>query len=317
MALNKPMQLALKLLSPDIDMKKVYKLHRRALSLKEPHVLRFFYEMWDHKVLNGDREVLVRLYPPGEEKRSGLLLFFHGGGWVVENINTYNRVCLNLARHMGCRVASVEYSLAPETPFPGGLEDCYAVAREILHHPELFGLSTQEITLIGDSAGGNLAAALSLLARDRGEFTIPRQILLYPAVYDDHNEATSPFDSVRENGEGYLLTSRRIEDYMSLYLPDPAQRKNPYVAPLYAPDLSHQPNTLLITAEYDPLRDEGEAYAEALRKAGNQVTSYRMPDALHGFFSFDPHLPHVKKAYELIEAFLDGALPGKEEPHCQ
>ena len=305
MAINKTMQLALKLLSyPDLDMKKVYKLHRTALRLKEPHVLRFFYEMWDHKVMNGDREVLVRLYPPKEEKRGGLLLFFHGGGWVAENINTYNKVCLNLARAIGCRVASVEYSLAPETPFPGGLEDCYAVTREIMLHPELFGLSTTDITLIGDSAGGNLAASLSLLARDRGEFSIPRQILIYPATYNDHSEEMSPFESVRTNGFDYLLTSKRIRDYMALYVTKEEDYQSPYFAPLLAKDLSRQPKTLLITAEYDPLRDEGEAYAQALKEAGNQVQCYRMPDALHGFFGLDPHYAHVKKTYELIEDFL-------------
>ena len=311
MAINKAMQMALKLLSyPDLDMKKVYRLHRQALRVKEPHVFRSFYETWDHKLCHDGHEILVRIYPPKEEKREGLLLFFHGGGWVVENINTYNKVCLHLARKIGCRVVSVEYRLAPETPFPGGLEDCYAAAREILTQPQLFGVKREQITLIGDSAGANLAASVSLLARDRGEFAVPRQVLIYPATYPDHDPHTTPFDSVRENREGYLLTARRIQDYMSLYIQRQEDWESPYFAPLLANDLSRQPDTLLITAEYDPLRDEGEAYAKALKEAGNQVICHRIPDALHGFFSLDPHYPHVRETYELISRFLDR---GKEE----
>ena len=288
---------------------------RRIADLKKLDAMRIFIRKLDTKICNGDYEVPVRMYFPSEEameqEKEGklslpVLLFFHGGGWVLESVDTYNAVCRNLARRTGCRVASVEYGLAPEHVFPEGLEDCYAAAREVYRHPEQFGVRSQEITLVGDSAGGNLAAAVSLMARDRGEFEVAQQILIYPATYHDHLP-DSRFDSVRENGADYLLTAKRVCDYMMLYAGgDPKHMRNPYFAPLLAPDLSRQPRTLVITAEFDPLRDEGEAYARALRDAGNSVEQYRMPDALHGYFSLPVRFPMVRRTYDLIEQFLNG-----------
>lgn len=152
--------------------------------------------------------------------------------------------------------------------------------------------------------GANLAAAVSLLARDRGEFSVARQILVYPSTYNDHSE-NSPFDSVRENGTDYLLTSKKIQDYMALYMRSEADLESPYFAPLLAEDLRCQPRTLILTAQYDPLRDEGEEYGRRLARAGNRVRVYRMKDALHGFFSLGPGFAHVKCAYRAIRAFLD------------
>ncbi len=305
MAINKAMRLALKALSyPDMDVKKTYKLQRSVQNIKAPHLLRPYYRIWDHEVVCAGERIRVRLYPPKGDGSLGILLFFHGGGWVTESVDTYNKVCKNLARHTGRTVISVEYRLAPEHPFPQGLEDCYAVTREVLLHPELFPVERGSVCLIGDSAGGNLAAAVSLLARDRGEFSVPSQILIYPSTYWDHSFG-SPFPSVLECGTDYLLTSKRICDYMALYIEKEEDYHNPYFAPLLASSLANQPNTLVITAEYDPLRDEGEAYARALQAAGNQVTLYRMRDALHGFFALDARYTHVRKAYEQILSFLN------------
>ena len=144
------------------------------------------------------------------------------------------------------------------------------------------------------------------MAFSRGGLIPERQILIYPATADDHSE-NSPFPSVHENGEGYLLTSKRVCDYMDLYLPDGESRRDPYAAPLNAPDLSKQPRTLVITAEYDPLRDEGEAYARRLREAGVPTQLYRMPDALHGFFSLPTRFSQVRRAHRLIRGFLPPA----------
>ena len=271
MAISKAMRAALRALSypANIDVGKTYKVERAVRGLRKP--LAPLYHLWDHKIERDGREIRVRIYTPKKQTGARLLLFFHGGGWVLENVDTYNAVCRNLARRTGCRVASVEYGLAPEHVFPEGLEDCYAAAREVYCHPEQFGVRSQEITLIGDSAGGNLAAAVSLMARDRGEFEVAQQILIYPATYHDHSP-DSRFDSVRENGTGYLLTAKRVCDYMMLYAGgDETRMQNPYFAPLLAEDLSRQPRTLVVTAEFDPLCDEGEAYAQALREAGNSV----------------------------------------------
>ena len=304
MGINKAMRLVLKALSyPELDIKKRYKLQRSLKNMKSPHILKPVYRKWDHRVYCGDREITLRIYTPREIRYDFAMLFIHGGGWVTESIDTYHRVCSNLADHICCSVVSVEYRLAPEFPFPNGLEDCYAAAQALHQHADAFGVRPRDLVLIGDSAGANLAAAVSLMARDRGVFCISKQILIYPATYHDHT-AHSPFPSVRENGTDYLLTSKRICDYMELYKSSPEDLQNPYFAPLLAGNLSEQPDTLLITAEYDPLRDEGEAYGEALKNAGNRVTIYRMGDALHGFFSLPPHFVHVRRTYALIRAFL-------------
>lgn len=210
---------------------------------------------------------------------------------------------MNLANFTGCKVIAVDYSLAPEKPFPYGLEDCYACARELILNPSAFGIDMQNIILIGDSAGGNLSAAVSLMARDRNEFKITKQILIYPALYNDHTE-NSPYKSIVENGTEYILTSKRLCDYLSLYATCEEDYNNPYFAPLLANDLSNQPETMIITAEFDPLRDEGEAYGMALKKAGNTAEIYRLKDTLHGFIALSPGIKHVKKAYELITEFV-------------
>ncbi len=309
MAINKYMRAALRALSyAEPDVKKNYRLLRTAETAAKAPKLRSLYRTWEHRVLNGTHEVPVRIFLPGQETnhRLPVLLFFHGGGWVTGNIESYSPVCRALAQAVGCVVASVDYRLAPEYPFPTGLEDCYCAMQELLKNPWLLRARREDVTVIGDSAGGNLAAAASLMAFSRGGLIPERQILIYPATADDHSE-NSPFPSVHENGEGYLLTSKRVCDYMDLYLPDGESRRDPYAAPLNAPDLSKQPRTLVITAEYDPLRDEGEAYARRLREAGVPTQLYRMPDALHGFFSLPTRFSQVRRVHRLIRGFLPPA----------
>lgn len=306
-AISNAMRAALRALSDwDVDIKKNYKLKRQ---LETAAAYSPFYKPWDHEVLCDGRSVPVRLFAPEPGKEpEGVLLFFHGGGWVTGNIDSYDKVCQNMQKQTGYTVVSVDYRLAPEYPFPAAPEDCYAVVREVFSDATLFGVPPEKIVLIGDSAGGNLAAAVSLMARDRGEFLPAKQILIYPAVYNDHSEQ-SPYSSVQENGTDYLLTSKRIRDYMDLYEGGhPESRDNPYFAPLLAQDFSRQPDTLVITAQYDPLRDEGEDYAVKLKAAGNRVSLRRIPDALHGYFSLSPAFSQVAKTYRFINAFLRGEL---------
>ena len=305
MAINKVMQAALSALSyPDIDIKKTYQIERElekitARRLKNP----FLYRLWDHVVPCGDHEIPVRIFAPPGEGHHPLLIFFHGGGWVKGTIDSYDGVCADMAVMTGRVVVSVDYRLAPEHRFPAAPEDCYAVTREIFLDAALLDTKPEEIALIGDSAGGNLAAAVSLMARDRGEFLPQRQILIYPATGTDHSDA-SPFPSVRENGSGDLLTSKRVRDYMELYRSSAADLQNPYFAPLAADDFSRQPRTLIVTAQYCPLRDEGEAYGEKLRCGGNRVEIVRMPDALHGYFALPVRFELVRKTYDIINHFL-------------
>src|SRR5690606_22610697 len=202
-------------------------------------------------------------------------------------------------------VYSVNYRLAPEHPYPAGLEDCYQVIDVLLNHLELTRLAdASKLTLIGDSAGANLIAAVSLKLRDEGKIVPAKQILLYPVTYWDHTE-NSPFESIRTNGYDYGLTAKKMQEYMELYSPDLEIRQSAYISPLMAFDLSRQPDTLIITAEFDPLRDEGEAYGEKLQSAGNHVVIHRIKETVHGFITYPTFVEPVVEAYEVINAFLD------------
>ena len=299
------------------DVRKTYKLQRAIDRLGQASLLKPLYPMKDMIVEGRNGKIPVRLFYPQRETVRGLILFYHGGGWVTGDVETYTRVCALTARKTGYLVASVDYRLAPEHKFPTGVEDCFDAARWFFANSlgEL-DLHPKDIVLMGDSAGGNLTAVTSLKGRDEHAFYPRRQILLYPATYPDHTEA-SPYGSVVENGSDYLLTSQRIEEYVQLYQRSPADRESPYFAPLLAKDLSRQPETLVISAQLDPLRDEGEDYGARLRQAGNRVWIFQMENALHGFFSLPATAPAVKKTFEILLAFLEEPERLEEMEHGQ
>lgn len=328
MALNKAAQTAYKVatrLAPDI--KSSYKALRAAesaaavLDLPDP---RCRVEGLAVEAPDGYR-IPCRVFTPRDIEFSlqdgltatddfrGTVLFFHGGGWVNGDVDFYADACSTMAVKLERRVVSVDYRRAPEHRFPQAPEDCYEVARQLFAGRILPDIQPERIALFGDSAGGNLAAAVSLMARDRNEFVPRAQMLLYPATYGDHNPATTPFDSVRENGGNYLLTSRDIEGYMELYMNSPADRNSPYFAPLLDPTLLGQPRTLVITAQYCPLRDEGEAYARRLSQAGTDVECFRMLDAVHGYLLHPTALRTTQATYRIIRHFLDGDELAYEE----
>ena len=286
---------------------------RRLSDIKKLDAMRIFFKTLDTKVYNGNHEVPIRLYFPSEEAMSGepvegekypVLLFFHGGGWVTESVENYDRVCSRMAQSTGHIVMSVEYRLAPEYRFPVPLEDCYAAAKALYTGHLVLPADPDRITIIGDSAGGNLAAAVCLKARDTGDFAPKKQILIYPAVSNCYTKK-SPYKSVQENGQDYLLTAVKMEDYLKLYESSTEDRQNPYFAPILAKDLSHMPETLILTAEFDPLRDEGEEYGKRLKKANNYVEIHRIPDALHGYFALGIRFLHVQESFEIMNCFLN------------
>ena len=316
MAISRIMRSALQALSyPELDIKRSYKQQRKMIRIANRHYLKPFYKNWDYQIDAEDHVIPVRIYSPEDEKNNRILLFFHGGGWVTGDIDSYDKTCTWLAKMTGNRVISVDYRLAPEHKFPAAPEDCYLAARAVFDHTELLGTSPDRIVLIGDSAGANLAAAVSIMARDRGEFEPKKQILIYPAVSNDHTDS-SPFASVKTNGKGYLLTSKKICDYMDLYKRSDDDLNNPYFAPLMAPDLSRQPDTLIISAEFDPLRDEGEAYGALLREAGNRAEIYRMSDALHGFFSLGPGFFSCEEELRADQSLFTSLTDGSPLPQA-
>ena len=286
---------------------------RKLADLKQLDATRIFLKKLDARVYNGDYEVPVRLYFPTEEAMEAgiaegttfpVLLFFHGGGWLTESVENYDRVCSRMAQATAHIVVSVEYRLAPEHKFPIPLEDCYAAAKALYTNQLILHTDPEKITIIGDSAGGNLTAAVCLMARDRGEFTPRRQILIYPAVGNCYTEE-SPYRSVHENGSDYLLTAVKMEDYLNLYQRTEEDRKNPYFSPLQEKDLKDLPETLILTAEYDPLRDEGEVYGRKLEVAGNRVEVHRIRGAFHGFFALGIKFLHVQESFRFINGFLN------------
>jgi len=221
----------------------------------------------------------LRIYTPPGAGRFPLMLFFHGSGFVLCSLDTHDGMCRNLCAGIGCVVVSVDYRLAPEHKFPAGLEDCLAATRWAAAHAGELGADPARIMVAGDSAGGNMAAVTALRIRDEGGPRLCGQLLLYP-VTDYHTPGTP---SYAENAEGYGLTRDTMEWFWRHYLGDAAEAAHPHAAPLRAADLSRLPPALVMSAEYDPLRDEAERYGERLRTAGVTVKITRRPGVNHGF----------------------------------
>lgn len=233
----------------------------------------------DHRVPVDGGEMGVRCYTPGGDGPFPVLVYFHGGGWVIGDIGTHDGICRSLANAAGCVVASVDYRLAPEHKYPVAAEDAFAATRWVAQHARRLGVDARRIAVGGDSAGGTLAAAVTLMARDRGGPELALQLLVYPVTHHSFDTA-----SYREHADGYLLTRDAMRWFWSHYLRREEDGRHPYASPLLAADLLGLPPALVMTAEYDPLRDEGEAYAARLREAGVPVTVTRYPGMIHGFF---------------------------------
>jgi acetyl esterase len=257
----------------------------------------------DHTVPGPGGDIPVRLYSPAEEAVLPVVVYFHGGGWCIGNITSHDGVCRKLAQASGLTVVSVDYRLAPEHSFPCAAEDCYAAAKWVADNAAELRVDGSRMAVAGDSAGGNLAAVTSLLARDRGGPTIAFQCLMYPVI-----DGTMSFPSYKENAEGYLLTAADMAWFYDHYAGPDTDRKNPVLSPLYAPDLSGLPPALVMTAEYDPLRDEGEAYADALQQAGVSARASRYDGMIHGFFGLEAIVPASAPAMEEAAAALKNAL---------
>jgi len=224
-------------------------------------------------------EIPVRIYAPVGTAPFPVLVYFHGGGWVIGNLDTHDGICRSLANRVGCLVVSVDYRLAPEHPFPAAPEDCYAATRWLAEHAGSLGGDKGRIAVGGDSAGGNLAAVVALMARDRGGPKLAFQLLVYPATDTDFETR-----SYRENSEGYFLTRADMVWFWNHYAPRDEDRRNPYAAPLRAASLRGLPPALVITAEFDPLCDDGNAYAARLREDGVPVRLSQQDGLIHGFF---------------------------------
>ena len=234
----------------------------------------------------------IRIYTPEGVGPFPVLVYFHGGGWVLGNIEGHDNVCRVLTNAAKCVTVSVDYRLAPEYKFPAAAEDSYAATKWVAENTAKLNGDATRIAVGGDSAGGNLAAVVSLMARDQGGPNLVYQLLIYPVT--DYHQPGTP--SYQENADGYFLTRDAMVWFWQHYLNDEAEAKIPYASPLQAKDLSGLPPAMVITPEYDPLRDEGEMYAARLKEAGIPVTIIRYPGMIHGFVSMAGVLDQGKKA---------------------
>ncbi|MCP3029383.1 alpha/beta hydrolase [Halobacillus sp. A5] len=241
-----------------------------------------------------DGEIPVRIYTPEGNGPHPALVFFHGGGWVVGDLDTHDSVCRSLTNLADCVVVSVDYRLAPEHKFPAAVEDSFTALEWTADHAEELNIDQYRIAVGGDSAGGNLSAVVSMMAKEKGAPTIVCQLLLYPAT-----DFTAATDSLSTNADGYLLTKESMNYFRNHYLNNDDDALNFYASPYLAEDLSGLPAALVITAEYDPLRDEGEAFAERLQEAGVPVTVKRYDGMIHGFISMADRFDKGKAALNL------------------
>jgi len=225
-------------------------------------------------------DIPIRIYANHSDKNLPVLLFFHGGGWVIGNINTHDGICRQLAKVAKVVIVSVDYRLAPEHPYPTPLMDCYAALEWVYENAAKIGGNPKKIAVGGDSAGGNLAAAVCLKAKAENGPKISYQALVYPVT--DLSKLTTV--SYQNFATKFFLTKDMMAKYINYYIADTATRLEGYASPLLAPDVSDLPPALVITAGFDPLRDEGEAYGERLKAAGVPTTITRYKGTIHGFF---------------------------------
>ena len=253
----------------------------------------------DRLIPTPDGDVPIRLYAPASQRPLPALLHYHGGGWVIGDLETHDGFCRSLSRATGCAVVAVAYHTAPEHPFPAAAEDCFAALCWVAANASDLGFDGDRLGVIGDSAGGNLAAAVSLMARDRGGPALTLQVLTYPAV-----DASMSAPSVKENAEGYFLTESAMRYFWGHYLGDSGDPQHPYASPLAAEDHTGLPSAFVLITQYDPLRDEGEAYAQKLEEAGNYVELHRFDGTFHGFLLMGKVISAAGQALAAQAAFI-------------
>ncbi|MBN1566486.1 MAG: alpha/beta hydrolase [Acidobacteria bacterium] len=259
--------------------------------------------MEDRTLPSGEGGIPVRIYTPAGSGQRPILVYFHGGGWVVGSVRDSDILCRALANASGCIVVSVDYRLAPEHPFPAAVDDAYQATVWAAENAAGFGGDGSRIAVAGDSAGGNLAAVVAQIARDRNKPALKFQLLIYPVT-----DAACDTPSYSENGDGYMLTRDAMQWFWGHYIRNDSDRINPLASPLRASSLSGLPAALVITAEYDPLRDEGELYANRMRAAGVPVELKRYDGMIHGFFTMGAMIDQGRLALQHAAAALRAAL---------
>jgi acetyl esterase len=256
-------------------------------------------EIVDGAVPGAAGAIPIRIYRASLSPSQPCIVYYHGGGFVLGGLDTHDGICRRLCAAVGATVISVDYRLAPEHVFPAAVDDCYDATSHVLENAAAFGVDHARVAVAGDSAGGNLAAVVAILNRDRGGPPIRQQTLIYPVT-----DMTFQSESYIANAEGYFLTSGMMEWFGRQYTPAGHPPHDPLISPLFTPDLSALPPAVVITAEYDPLRDEGEAYAKRLAESGVPTVLKRYDGMIHGFFTMSGVLDQAEEAIALVAAEL-------------
>jgi acetyl esterase len=288
--------------------RKIYRERRGATQPDAPAVAR----VQDLQAQGPAGPIPLRLYHPAPTSGAAsgdsaaplpVLVYFHGGGWTIGDLDTHDVLCRQLSNGANCAVLAVDYRMGPEDRFPGAVDDCYAATVWCRQNAGALGLDPQRMAVGGDSAGGNLAAVVAILARDAGDLPLRYQLLIYPAT--DQRRGTP---SHTTNAQGYLLTTDTLDYFQGHYLAEPAQQLDWRASPTLCPDLSTLPRALVLTAGYDPLRDEGLAYAQQLTLAGNQATHICFERQIHGFITMGRVIDEARDGVDLCAAHLKLAL---------
>jgi len=282
-------------LSPD-ELRIAYERQRLTLLPEKPAVA-ITYQL---SIPSDYGPIPARFYRARKDKRScPLLVFFHGGGFMLGSLALYDTACRRLAVQGDCAVLSVHYRLAPETQFPGAVLDSYAATRWACDHAGLLNIDPSRIAVGGDSAGGNLAAVVAQMALDSQAFKVAQQILIYPMT-----DQSREYPSYERNASGYMLTTAALHWFMDNYIPDHEDRTNPMASPMLRPKLEGLPPALVISAEFDPLVDDNEAYARRLKEAGVPTEYVCFPGMIHPFFTLGGIVEDSAKAEALVAQAL-------------
>ena len=258
------------------------------------------FEVRDQKIkVRDDQEITLRIYRPNDGQNLPLIIYYHGGGFVLRSLDSHDYVCRRISKMNNAVVVSVDYRLAPENKFPIPHQDCYDATVWAVENSDFLNISRQEVTVMGDSAGANLASVVSILARDNNGPEIKNQVLIYPCC-----DSSKKYESEKNYAKGYFLTTERMDWFTDHYIREEQDVFNPLVSPVLTEDLSDLPRAFVFTAEYDPLKDEGHAYAQRLEEAGNEVLYKEYPNVIHGFFNMPKISKECGMANQDIRTFL-------------
>ena len=284
-------------LSPD-ELRVAYERQRLTLLPEKPAVA-ITYQL---SIPSDYGPIPARFYRANKDaKPCPLLVYFHGGGFMLGTLALYDTACRRLAVQGDCAVLSVDYRLAPETQFPGAVLDSYAATRWASDNAELLNIDHTKIAVGGDSAGGNLAAVMAQMAQDSREFSVALQLLIYPMT-----DQSREYPSYARNAQGYMLTTAALNWFMDNYIPDREDRKDPMASPMLRPSLEGLPPALVISAEFDPLVDENEAYARRLKEAGVRCDYVCFPGMIHPFFTLGGVVDDTARAEALVGQAMRG-----------